>query len=407
MTVRWTHATVGAAAIFTVCLLGAVSVGGEHAPAPQPVGGEHAPTPAPQPVRDEQAPAPQPQPVPASPMAEQVFKNIQVLKGIPVDEFLDTMGMFASALGKCCSDCHGPAILYDQTAFAQATPQIQMARLMIRMTNDLNAKNFGGQKKVTCFTCHGGEYRPKTVPSLALQYGEPVEDPYVLEFVPNRFAPSPDETFAKYFEALGGKERLAKLTSVVATGIYEGFDSNFAQVPVEVLAKAPDQQTMIVRASGGNSVRTYDGRNGWRLQLDTPTPLITLTGDNLAGARVEAAMLFPLGLQSSFDQWQSGLDAIGDDEVTVLRGTRKGQTPVNLYFDEGGLLVRIIYWSTTAVGSVPTQIDLSDYRDAAGIKMPFTWTRTWTNGQTFTRLKEIRTNVTIDPAAFSRPVLPN
>ena len=27
-------------------------------------------------------------------MAEQVFKNVQVLKGIPVNEFMDTMGFF-------------------------------------------------------------------------------------------------------------------------------------------------------------------------------------------------------------------------------------------------------------------------------------------------------------------------
>jgi hypothetical protein len=44
---------------------------------------------------------------PRPPMAEDVFKNIQVLKGIPVDEFMGTMGIFASALGKNCSECHG------------------------------------------------------------------------------------------------------------------------------------------------------------------------------------------------------------------------------------------------------------------------------------------------------------
>ena len=33
------------------------------------------------------------------PMAEEVFKNIQVLKGIPVDEFMGTMGFFSSSLG--------------------------------------------------------------------------------------------------------------------------------------------------------------------------------------------------------------------------------------------------------------------------------------------------------------------
>ncbi len=32
-------------------------------------------------------------------MAEDVFKNVQVLKGIPVDEFMNTMGVFSAALG--------------------------------------------------------------------------------------------------------------------------------------------------------------------------------------------------------------------------------------------------------------------------------------------------------------------
>src|SRR5579884_596841 len=43
---------------------------------------------------------------PAKPqMAEEVFKNVQVLKGLPVDEFMDTMGMISSALGLNCLDC--------------------------------------------------------------------------------------------------------------------------------------------------------------------------------------------------------------------------------------------------------------------------------------------------------------
>src|SRR6266446_333742 len=39
-------------------------------------------------------------------MAEDVFKNVQVLKGIPVDEFMATMGIFSAALGLSCEDCH-------------------------------------------------------------------------------------------------------------------------------------------------------------------------------------------------------------------------------------------------------------------------------------------------------------
>ena len=41
-----------------------------------------------------------------------------MLKGIPVDEFMDAMGMFASSLGYDCSSCHSPDIRTNREAFA-------------------------------------------------------------------------------------------------------------------------------------------------------------------------------------------------------------------------------------------------------------------------------------------------
>ena len=55
----------------------------------------------------------------------------------------------------------------------------------------------------------------------------------------------------------------------------------------------------------------------------------------------------------------------------VLQATENGQPVVNLYFDESGMLVRLVRWTVTPVGFVPTQIDYSDFRDVAGVKMPF------------------------------------
>jgi hypothetical protein len=55
------------------------------------------------------------------------------------------------------------------------------------------------------------------------------------------------------------------------------------------------------------------------------------------------------------------------------------------------------------VGTVPTQTDYSDYREVAGVKMPFHQLVTWTNGQNTIEIKDVRPNVTIDPARFARP----
>ena len=116
------------------------------------------------------AQAPRPQ------MSEEVFKNVQILKGIPVDEFMDTMGMFAAALSLNCIDCHTPDSVGTWDNFAKETPLKQTSRKMMNMVNAINKDNFSGVRAVTCYSCHRGDMRAKPVPNLAAQYAVPVQD---------------------------------------------------------------------------------------------------------------------------------------------------------------------------------------------------------------------------------------
>jgi photosynthetic reaction center cytochrome c subunit len=372
MRFEWRRTIPGAMGTLIVCLLGLVSAAGQAGP--------------------EQS----------SQMSETVFKNIQVLKGIPVDEFMDAMGMFASALGYDCSSCHSPEISTNRDAFAITTPAIQRARGMFTMMTNINRAYFRGEPRVSCFTCHRGNYRPEIVPSLALQYGVLTEDPNAMVIFPDRQG-SADQVFDKYLKALGGMERLAKLTSFVATGAYSGFNTGGGEVPVEIFARAPDQRTTVIRTPDGEGVKTYDGRNGWAAEGWRPVPLMTLTGGNLAGARLDAIVSFPAGIQKAFSQWQVSSTTIEDRPVQLVQGTNAGESPANLYFDESGLLVRLVRWNKTAVGTVPTQIDYADYREVAGVKMPFRTIVTWTDGQNTIELKDVRPNVPIDAVRFARP----
>src|SRR5579864_4623453 len=103
------------------------------------------------------------------PLAEQAFKNVQVLKGIPVSEFMATMGFFSASVGLNCVYCHVAESLQDWTKFAEDVPRKRMARTMIRMVDTINKTNFGGRRVITCYSCHHGTERPKDVPSLAVQ----------------------------------------------------------------------------------------------------------------------------------------------------------------------------------------------------------------------------------------------
>src|SRR5215510_13132354 len=110
---------------------------------------------------------------PATQMSEVAFKNIQVLKGIPVDEFMGTMGLFSAALSVCCGDCHTGAGTSNPKWEADP-PRKQTARRMVQMVNNINRDNFGGRQVVTCWTCHRGSQRPSATPPMDMIYGDAI-----------------------------------------------------------------------------------------------------------------------------------------------------------------------------------------------------------------------------------------
>lgn len=343
------------------------------------------------------------------PMAEDVFKNVQVLKGIPADEFMNTMGFFAASLSFNCTSCHGLESAGDVARFADDTPLKQTARKMILIVRSINQANFAGMRKVTCYTCHRGGEKPEVTPSLEQQYSTPLpDDPDQFEASADggeRF--TADEVFDKYIQALGGAQQLAQLASFSARGTYEGYDTEREQVPVEVFAKAPDQRSTVVHLPDGNKIMNYDGRDGWIAEPSTPLPLTQLTGGDLDGAKIDAALPFAARVKESRSQWAVGTTSIDDRQVRVVEGFGNGQTPVKLYFDkDSGLLVREVRYANTAVGLVPTQVDYSDYRALSGVKLPFKWTVTWVDGQSTTELSEVKPNAPIDAAQFSKPAAP-
>ena len=347
-------------------------------------------------------------------MADEVFKNVQVLRGLTVDEFMGTMGFIAASLSMNCIDCHSTEASSDVTKYAVDTPVKQTARKMMLMVKNINAANFGGKRMVTCYSCHRGGDRPKITPSLAEQYGTPPpEDPDEVEILGSTApsGPSADQIFANYIQALGGAQRVAGLTSFIAKGSYEGFDTGEQKMPVEIYAKAPGQLSVVVHLSEGDSIRTYDGRTGWSTSTGTllPLPVLQLAGGNLEGAKLDAQLWFPAQIKQLLSDWRTGFPTttIDDNGVDVVQGTSAAKTPVKLYFDKkSGLLVRLVRYTDTAIGLNPTQVDYADYRDVAGIKMPFRWTVTWTDGRSVAELSTIQPNQPIDAAKFAKPAPP-
>lgn len=348
-------------------------------------------------------------------LAEEAFKNVQVLRGIPVKEFMETMGFFAASLSLNCTDCHGDASASNWANYAIDTPIKNTARRMVVMVNALNKANFGRTAAVTCYTCHRGSARPKVIPSLAGQYGEPPpDDPDEIElFAGARPALTAEQVLDKYIQALGGAAALAKFTSFTAKGTYDGFDSDFSKVPVDIYAKAPDMRATVVHMLGGDATSTYDGREAWQAAPSTlaPVPLIPLVGAGLSAARLDAQLSFPGQIKGLLTDWRANFPGttIDNKPVVVIQGLMPDGGRVKLFFDKAsGLLVRQTRYSPTAVGTVASHVTYTDYRvvPGTGVKIPYSWQVTWVDGQSNLNLTSVQPNVAIDAARFAKPAPP-
>ncbi len=341
-----------------------------------------------------------------APMAENVFKNVQILKGIPVDRFMGTMGFFSASLGLNCTDCHVAESGGDWARYADDTALKRTARRMMLMVNSINQMNFGGRQVVTCNTCHRGTNRPNVMPSLALLYSSPppVEPGELFRQADGQ--PPADQILERYLQALGGPDRLSTLASFVASGTYMGYDDP-GKSALEIFANAQGQRTTIVHGRAGETTTTLNGRNGWIAGplSERPVPLVALTGQELDGVKLEAEVFFPARIRQALANWRVGFPtSIDGHEVNAVQGSTAGGGTATLCFDDKtSLLVRMVRFVESPVGRLVTQVDYSDYRDVAGVKIPFRWTVTWLDGRSRYELSTVQPNVRIDAAKFATP----
>lgn len=329
-------------------------------------------------------------------LAGEVFKNVQVMKDVPVDDFMASMGLMCAALGNDCADCHDKA----GTQFvdwAADTPRKRAARRMVSMVNTINRDNFGGRVVVTCWTCHRNRDRPETTPSMEVMSGAPIighDDVIAAE----QGVPSATVILDKYIEALGGATRLSRVTSYVASAKSVGFGGFGGRGHVQIYAQAPDKRTTIIQfpdAPGrDDSTRSYNGSDGW---VKTPLSVLgeyKLRGTELDGARVDAMMAFPAQTRQIFTNLRvASADPIDERDVQVIQGEGPNGLLVSMYFDtKTNLLVRMIRYGRTPIGPIPTQVDFADYRDVNGLKMPFRWTFSWLDGRDSFELTEVKLN---------------
>ena len=351
-----------------------------------------------------QAPADRP------PNSDELFKNIQQLKGIPVDQFMGTMGFFSSSTGLNCTDCHSYDSGGDWAKYADDTPLKRTARRMITMMQMINEGNFGGRQMVTCYTCHRGFANPNVMPSINGLYASPPPEEPGDPITQAQGQPTAESIIDKYIAAVGGAQKVAAFTSLTGTGTYRGYDDS-EESPMEFAATAMGQIATVAHPASGTITIVSDGRAGWMAYppTDRPFPLIALTGHELDGIRLQAQLFFPSQIKGALRNWRTGFATeIDDRRVNIIQGNLGMNGIATLCFDaQTGLLVRMLRYGPSPVGRIVTRIDYSDYRDAgtSGVKIPFKWTVSWLDGRNAFALSKADANVRIDATKFAKPAV--
>jgi photosynthetic reaction center cytochrome c subunit len=334
-------------------------------------------------------------------LAEEQFKNIQVLKGVPADQLIPAMQFITASLGVECDFCHV------QGAFEKDDKKPkQTARKMMEMMFAVNKENFDGHREVTCYSCHRGSTDPVSTPAVMTEERKEnigaAKNPESAE-AREPAGPTADQLFDKYLQAAGGASAIANITSRTQKGTIEFGGKTF---PIDVYSKDPEKRVSFTHMPEGDNVTAFDGHEGW---LGAPgRPVREMHGPDLDGAAIDADLHFAMHLKQIFSEAQSlGTEKIGDHGAYVVVGRREGKPPLRLYFDEqSGLLVRLVRYGETPLGRLPTQIDYADYREVNGVKIPLRWTLARASGRFTIQVSDVKQNVPVDDAKFAKPPEP-
>src|SRR5271169_4365429 len=255
--------------------------------------------------------------------ADQFYKKIEALKGIPAEEVHPAMEYITTALGVGCGYCHVIGH-FDQ----EDKREKHVARSMMAMTMAMNNTVFDGKREVTCYTCHRGAAKaastlllpgdkapteatameifpataiknltsldpgmsPSKAPATVMSGPPPAPKPATAPL------PSVDDVFSKDEQALGGKAAVSKITALSFKGTADMLvppppappgvtppPPAMGTVPAEYYMKAP-KGVISVTFPGRPPVATgFDGTIAWH-----NTPIREDTGD-------ERRMLVELG----------------------------------------------------------------------------------------------------------------
>lgn len=276
--------------------------------------------------------------------AGDVYKDIQVFKGLPAEELIPAMEFMSGALKFECTDCH------DAKNYAADTEHKTAARHMILMQREINTKNFDGRNEVTCMTCHRGSEHPA---------GAAVPDGAALRHRRLENAPKVEDLVAQSIAAVGPEAIIVRTGTLTAPND----ETHKIETKAAEFIQGPGGK---FRLTAGDRVIVSDGARVWYggYELDgEPASVFKRLGFAFRGPDAFA------GLERLA---VAGQDTVEKASVIVVRGARPAMTATQeLWLDAKSHLVRrLVNMRRTTLGTAVSQIEYGNFRSIGGSQTP-------------------------------------
>jgi len=330
--------------------------------------------------------------------------KLEVLRSLPEPQLFPLMNLIGQSLGVHCDYCHVQANPDLSRTPSNAggwvwdrddKPAKRRAREMMKMVVDLNATRFGGESKVTCYTCHRGAMEPSRLPPLPPPAPGSARTP-----IPTSL-PSADRVLAEYVAAVGGTDAAPPGAATILRGWDERPEGRYGKF--EITVAGSDRYRITLTTPEATTAQGLDGVVAW-LAANDRVQQLSSPADVARMRRV--AMRYRAFKEQPRDLRTVAIERLEDHDAYVLQARIDSVTTQRSYFDVvTGLLRREITTTETLLIPLEEQVDYDDYRDVGGVQMPFrvrisdgapysTTTRT---------ILEIRRNVPVDSNVFRPP----
>jgi hypothetical protein len=214
--------------------------------------------------------------------------------------------------------------------------------------------------------------------------------------------PAAEALLAKAVEAVGGKDKLASITSFHLTGKLVVSGQNITG-ELELWWKDGDfytEQKMV----GIGEIRA--GKQGKRIWSEDPINGRRELGGLEAEQHTWASSLL---LAADWKRYFAKAETIGQREkdgktLYDVKLQSESGAEVELTFDaDSGLQVAQKFQQDTPLGKMPVSVEMQDYRDVDGLKLPFKQVTDASLATATQEITSIEFNVPVDAAKFAMP----